>query len=165
MSSTNIYHFYIYAYIRENGSVYYIGKGKDKRAWDKHGHNVNVPDHSRIIIMESNLSELGAFALERFYIKWYGRIDTNTGSLENKTNGGEGTSGFIVTAEQLEKRKVTRTIIPKAKWSITSPNGITNYIVSLFQFCEKHKLNKLQMELVANGKYKSYKGYTCSKLI
>lgn len=109
MSSTNIYHFYIYAYIRENGSVYYIGKGKDKRAWAKHQNAPTPNDHSKIIIMESNLSELGAFALERFYIKWYGRKDNNTGILRNLTDGGEGSSGTKPSMETISKRAKSNT--------------------------------------------------------
>lgn len=61
MSSKNIY--YVYAYLRKDGTPYYIGKGSGKRAWTKGKYEVSKPDDSRIILIERNLTKQGPLPL------------------------------------------------------------------------------------------------------
>ena len=94
----NIY--YVYAYLRKKDlTPYYIGKGKDKRAYQPR-RGIGVPkDRSKIIFYQESLTEEDAFKFEIQYIKLFGRKDIGTGILLNKTDGGEGTGQIIVSAE------------------------------------------------------------------
>ena len=94
--------YYTYAYLREDGSPYYIGKGKDRRAYTKHpGHT--VPSEDRILFLKKNLTEDQAFKHEVYMISVFGRKDLGTGILRNKSEGGiGGDTGYFGTERHRE---------------------------------------------------------------
>jgi hypothetical protein len=96
--------YYTYAYLREDRTPYYIGKGKENRAYVRNGRSIRPPkDKSRIIFLKQNLTEEEAFKHEIYMIAVFGRIDLGTGILHNKTNGGDGTSGASISEETRRK--------------------------------------------------------------
>lgn len=98
--------FVVYAYCRKNGTYYYIGKGRPNRPYTWRGkRGINPPkDRSRILILHSNLTEDVSFEYERKLILFYGRKDLGLGLLKNRTDGGEGTSGWIPSKEYRKNR-------------------------------------------------------------
>ena len=96
--------FYTYAYLREDRTPYYIGKGSGKRAFIKNNHKVSLPPKERILLLKKNLTEKEALGHEEYMISVFGRKDNKTGILLNRTDGGEGyTSGMVHTEETKKK--------------------------------------------------------------
>ncbi|MGA2885911.1 MAG: NUMOD3 domain-containing DNA-binding protein [Halobacteriota archaeon] len=98
--------FYTYLWLREDGTPYYIGKGKGDRAfighWTRSKRKYMPPPKERIVVYLAE-SEADAFDTEISLIWYYGRKDLGTGLLVNTSDGGQGTSGIIFTEDHKQK--------------------------------------------------------------
>jgi hypothetical protein len=161
--------FYVYAYIRKsNLTPYYIGKGIDKRVLGR--HYVSIPkDLTKIVILEQGLTEIGALAIERRMIKWWGRQDIGTGVLRNKTDGGEGVSGMRHSDKSKHAIRLGQVGIPKPPFT---EEHIRN--LSISHSGENHKnfgtrLPDITKERISNGMKNSFKVLVsclqCKKII
>lgn len=146
--------FYTYAYLREDKTPYYIGKGKGNRIYLKR-KKVNPPkDKSRIIYLKQNLTEEEAFKHEIYMISIFGRKDLGTGILHNKTDGGEGTSGYNHTEETKHKMSTPQSKETKEKISKTL-KGRKKLPLSEEQ---KKKISETKKKNFKEGKYKTPNG-------
>jgi hypothetical protein len=99
--------FYTYAFLREDGSPYYIGKGRGRRVKRNCGRGCYRPkDPSRVIFLKTGLTEEEAYKHEIYMIFVFGRKDINTGILRNKTNGGDG--GYLTSEKAREMAELSR---------------------------------------------------------
>ena len=112
MDTENIY--YCYVYKREDGTPYYIGKGKGSRAFISNGRITNPPrDRTNIFFACEGVSETEAFEMEVALVSLLGRKDLGTGILRNQTGGGEGASGLSHSEES--KRKMSERLKGKSR--------------------------------------------------
>jgi hypothetical protein len=110
----------VYGHIRKDtNDIFYIGIGKTKkRAYSKFGRNSHWQNivkkvGYKVEILFENIDWESACQIEIQLIKKFGRIDLNTGSLVNMTDGGQGSKGhnrktnlgrIVISNGQLEKR-------------------------------------------------------------
>lgn len=91
--------FYVYIWLRDDGTPYYVGKGCGRRAFVTNSHLVNRPSINRILLREFPTEE-SAREAEMFFIAHFGRKDIGTGILRNMTDGGDrGPVGYKHTEE------------------------------------------------------------------
>jgi hypothetical protein len=101
--------YYTYAYLREDRTPYYVGKGKGTRAYRKNRVGVKPPkNRSRILILKKDITEEEAFKHEIYMISVFGRKDLGTGILHNKTNGGEGSSNVNEKIKRLHSDRMKK---------------------------------------------------------
>jgi hypothetical protein len=184
--------YYTYAYLREDRSPYYIGKGKGNRAYREYRRIRPPKDKSRILILKQNLTEAEAYKHEIYMINVFGRIDLGTGILRNLTNGGEGGSGAVVSEEH--KRKMSESKkgeknpqYGKPSWNKDKPlseehrrklkesHAKYHYIIysitedktyetnTLKGFCEEHSLYRSPLTNTYTGKGNYHKGFKLIK--
>lgn len=110
--------YYVYIHRRKTtGEVFYIGKGKNQRAFDKYSrkllwHRI-VKKHGLIVeIVADGLQEWYALELEKELIAYYGRFDLGLGPLVNFTDGGESNSGRVVSEKTRQTLSEQRTGVP-----------------------------------------------------
>ena len=99
--------FYTYAHITaDTNQIFYIGKGCRQRAYstkrNKHWKSIVAKHGFNVEILANWDSEFEAFEHEKLLIASFKDMNYK---LANKTDGGEGTSGIIMTAEH--KRKLS----------------------------------------------------------
>jgi len=108
--------YYTYAFLREDRTPYYIGKGKGNRAYRRRDKGIKPPkDKSKILILKQNLTEEESFRHEVYMIAVFGRKDLGTGILHNRTDGGDGASGAVVSDETRRKMSEALKGKPRSK--------------------------------------------------
>ena len=100
--------YYTYAYLREDRTPYYIGRGSGRRAFSKN-HTVPLPPKERVLFLKTGLTFAESVQHEIYMIAVFGRKDNSTGILRNLTDGGEGIQGFKHSPKGRERISQGRT--------------------------------------------------------
>ncbi len=114
--------YYTYAYLREDRTPYYIGKGSGARAYQNHirnnGQNLLPKNKNQILILKRFELEGEAYQHEQYLIALYGR-KCDGGILVNMVHGGKGGARKYLTRKEKEAsilRNKIRAVELRKKW-------------------------------------------------
>jgi hypothetical protein len=103
--------FYTYAHYKPEGGLFYIGKGKRRRAYQMDGRNshwqniVHKYGKPHVELLASWKTEEEAFSHEKLLIASFRDMGF---VLANKSDGGEGSSGYKHTEESKRKNSLAK---------------------------------------------------------
>jgi hypothetical protein len=158
---------YIYLHKRlDTDEVFYIGRGTVSnrasgkcdtntysRAFAKHNHNIQWLRITKktswsVEIIEDNLSWEESILSEIFYIKKYGRLNLNEGTLVNYTDGGEGSKRLIVSdhSKVTQKNRMSSDLNPMKK--------IENKLKQSIKMKENNPMNNTETQKKVSDSHK-----------
>ena len=96
--------YYVYLYLRENRTPYYVGKGIGRRCYNQHirGGGNFTPPKDRIIIVKQFEDEEESYYFEKLLVSLYGR-KIDGGILINIKEGGK--DGVIIPTDLKERKQ------------------------------------------------------------
>jgi len=138
--------YYTYAYLREDGTPYYIGKGQGNRITRRHyrrdgGYFSPPKNEDRILYLKRHLTEEEAFRHEQYMIGVYGRKDIGTGILRNRTNGGDGPTGKVLSVET--RKLIGDSQRGKPKWTDADKERIRHQVTGRWETYSDEKKDSI----------------------
>ena len=100
--------YYVYLWVREDRTPYYVGKGKEYRAYVKHTWGkrwISPPPKDRIVIVKYFDNEEESYLFEEELISIYKR-KSEGGILINRSIGGKNRASLIRSKEEKEKLRI-----------------------------------------------------------
>jgi hypothetical protein len=100
--------YYVYLWVREDRTAYYVGKGKEYRAYVKHTWGkrwISPPPKDRVVIVKYFDSEEESYLFEEWLISVYKR-KSEGGILINRSIGGRKRASLIRNQEEKEKLRI-----------------------------------------------------------
>jgi hypothetical protein len=110
--------YYTYAYLREDKTPYYIGRGKHHSGYKYHRmsqkHTCGIPPQERRIVLKDNLTREQAIKHEEYMIDLFGLVWDESGVLRNHIRNSCGGSHKGRKLSQETKQKMS--LAMKKRW-------------------------------------------------